>query len=71
MIKIDPEIKIIELIETYPLLTDLLMEKYEFHCVNCIFSEFDTLKSGAELHGITGEFFNEMLLDIEDTINKF
>jgi hypothetical protein len=69
-INIDPNISISELIETYPFLVDFLQSEYGFHCVNCLYSEFDTLIEGAEIHGIIGEDFEELLSAVEDQINQ-
>lgn len=69
-IKINPEIGITTLIETYPVLVDVLQNDYEFHCVNCMFSEFDTLENGALLHGIEGEDFYDLLEHLEGVINS-
>ncbi|MEO6728604.1 MAG: DUF1858 domain-containing protein [Candidatus Dojkabacteria bacterium] len=68
-LKIDPNIGITTLIETYPVLVDILQNDYEFHCVNCMFSEFDTLENGALLHGIEGDDFDDLITHLEDTIN--
>ncbi|MEP7104177.1 MAG: DUF1858 domain-containing protein [Candidatus Dojkabacteria bacterium] len=69
-IKIDKDMGINALIEAYPVVVDILQEEYEFHCVNCMFSEFDTLENGAILHGIEGEDFNDMVEHLEKVINK-
>ncbi len=68
-IKIDPHIQISVLIDTYPQLVDVLTEDYEFHCVNCLFSDFDNLKDGAALHGVEGQDFEDMLEHLESVVN--
>lgn len=68
--KIDPTIGINDLVDKYPTLVDTLQEEYGFHCVNCIFSEFDTLEEGASLHGIVGEDFEDMLLHLEEILSE-
>lgn len=70
MKRIDPEIGINKLIEEYPQLVEILNDEYGFHCVNCIFSEFDTLKEGAAIHGIEGNDFEEMIVKLEEIINN-
>ena len=70
MKRIDPNIGINDLIETYPQLVEILNDEYGFHCVNCIFSEFDTLKEGAAIHGIEGNDFEEMVFRLEEIINN-
>jgi hybrid cluster-associated redox disulfide protein len=68
-IKIDPTINISEFVETYPQLVDVLAEFYGFHCVNCMFSDFDTLIEGAAIHSIEGKDFEEMVEHLEKIIN--
>jgi hybrid cluster-associated redox disulfide protein len=68
-IKIDPNISMAELVTKYPELVEPLTYDYGLHCVNCMISDFDTLKQGAVIHGIEGKEFDEMLQDIENIIN--
>ncbi len=68
-IKLDPNMQISDLIDTYPQLVDVLTEDYEFHCVNCLFSGFDNLIEGAGLHGIEGEDFQDMVEHLESILN--
>jgi len=69
-IKLDPDMPISELVENYPEVVDVLQRDYEFHCVNCILSGFDTLEAGAEVHGIVGEEFEDLLKHLEEIINN-
>jgi len=69
-IQIDPDINLSEFIVTYPQLVEILAEDYGFHCVNCMFSGFDTLKEGAQIHGIDGKDFDEMLERLETILNS-
>jgi len=69
-IKIDPNIGITTLVNKYPVVVDILQNDYEFHCVNCMFSEFDTLENGAMLHGIEGEDFTDLVKHLEEVINS-
>ena len=69
-IKLNPNTPINEIIDKYPLLVDIMQSEFEFHCVNCIFSEFDTLEQGAEIHGIVGEDFKEMVEYLEKYLNN-
>jgi hybrid cluster-associated redox disulfide protein len=68
--KIKPETKIIDLIEEYPELAEILMLDYGLHCVNCIFSGFDTIEAGARIHGIEGKDLDDMIKDLEKAINN-
>jgi len=70
-VKIDPDMRISELLEKYPELADVLVQEYGLHCVNCYISDFDTLREGASIHGIEDIFFEEMIEDLENRINYF
>lgn len=70
MIKIDENIKIADLAEKYPEVVDFLIYEYGFHCIGCFVSEFETLIEGAQVHGITGSDFDEMMLRVENIINS-
>lgn len=67
---IDVKKNINVLVEEYPEIVDVLQEEYGFHCVNCMFSEFDTLEEGAAIHSIQGEDFEEMVKHLEEIINN-
>lgn len=69
-IKIDPQININDLITDFPELAEVLTWEYGLHCVNCIISEYDTLKQGAALHGIEGKDFEDMLAHLEEVVNE-
>jgi hybrid cluster-associated redox disulfide protein len=68
-ITIDPQMNIQDFIMEYPQLVDVLSEEYGFHCVNCLFSSFDTLIEGAAIHQIEGDDFVEMINHLESLIN--
>lgn len=69
-ITIDRNIPIPDLLEKWPELEEVLTYDYGFHCANCIFQGFDTLEDGARLHGIEGDYFEELLEDLEKNINS-
>lgn len=69
-IKIDRNIPIPELLEKWPELEEVLTYEYGFHCANCIFAGFDTIEDGANLHGIEGDYFEELLEHLEKVVNK-
>lgn len=69
-ITIDPNMGIVELLDIYPELVNVLTEDYEFHCVNCLFAGMDTLVEGASLHGIEGEDFQDMIKHLEQVVNE-
>jgi hybrid cluster-associated redox disulfide protein len=70
MIKLDPQIKINTLIADYPQVIDYLVNEYQFHCIGCFVSEYETLEAGARVHGITGADFDQMLADLTKLVNQ-
>ena len=68
-INIDPDILILELAELYPEVVEFLINEYEFHCVGCIMSGFESLRIGAQAHGIIGSDFDEMMTRIDALVN--
>jgi len=69
-ISIDPDMNLQDFIIEYPQLVDVLAEEYGFHCVNCMFSGWDTLREGASIHQITGKDFEEMISHLEAILNN-
>jgi len=64
MTKISGKINIAELERLAPELVGVLMEEYNFHCVGCMASEFESLAEGATAHGMSQEEIEEMLADL-------
>lgn len=52
-----------EAIEKYPGIA-VVLTGYGLHCVGCQFSNIDTIKSGAKIHGLTEEEIEFMLKDV-------
>lgn len=52
-----------DIIEKYPKVA-LILTGYGLHCVGCEFSKFDTIESGAKIHGLTHEELEMMLKDV-------
>lgn len=69
-LKITKHIGIAELAEAYPKLAEVLMEDYGLHCIGCFASGFDTLESGAELHGMSKEEIDEMVKRLNEILNS-
>ena len=67
--KITKEIKINELIEQYPESVEILMA-YGLNCVGCVFSGHDTLKMGADVHGLSEEDIDFIVEDINSLIEE-
>lgn len=55
---------IAEMVEKYPEVVPFLVEEYGFHCVSCFISGFEVLEDGARVHGIDGEDFTELLVNV-------
>ena len=57
------------LIENHPETAEILME-YGLQCVNCHFSEFDTLEDGAKIHGLSKEDIKMIIKDVNKVIRE-
>lgn len=68
MPKITKKVKINQLIEKYPEVTEILMN-YGLNCIGCHFSSQDTLETGLKIHGL-GHEIALVLRDINNTVNK-
>jgi len=66
--KLNPNLIISDLIEQYPEAGLFLITEYGINCVNCFAAGYDTLKEGAEIHGIVGKDFKDMLAALEKFI---
>ena len=66
---ITKETLINELLEKNPEATEILMA-YGLHCVNCHFSDLDTLEDGAMVHGISDEDIELMIKDVNKIVLK-
>jgi len=64
--KVTKDILMGELVSQYPQSTEILM-KYGFHCIGCMISPYESLESGAAVHGIPLE---KVLKEINDTVKK-
>jgi hybrid cluster-associated redox disulfide protein len=65
---IDPDALIMDIIEQYPDAAEFLLLEYNFHCINCYFSGFESLRDGAYAHGIVDQDFEEMMKKLNDYI---
>jgi hybrid cluster-associated redox disulfide protein len=57
---------LMEAIEKYPGIA-VVLTGYGLHCVGCHFSNMDTIKSGAKIHGLSDEEIEFMLKDVNTT----
>lgn len=68
--KIYKEMPISELVETYPNLTDVLMEDYGLHCFSCFASAMETLEQGGMAHGMDENDIKIMVENLNELIDK-
>lgn len=47
-----------------------LLSEYGLHCLSCFFSEFDTLETGAKIHGMNDDEVDEMIKEINTQLKK-
>jgi hybrid cluster-associated redox disulfide protein len=47
-----------------------LLSEYGLHCISCFFSEYDTLETGAQIHGMNKSEINDMILEINNQLEK-
>lgn len=58
-----------EIVGESPRTAELLSE-YGLHCVNCFASTFDTLETGAQVHGMSDEEMEQMIDEINMQLAK-
>ncbi|MEK6897291.1 MAG: DUF1858 domain-containing protein [Nanoarchaeota archaeon] len=58
-----------DLLEKNPEAAEILMA-YGLHCVNCHFSDLDTLEDGAAMHGMPDEEIGLMIKDVNKVLEK-
>mgnify|MGYP001563286446 CR=1 FL=1 len=66
---ITKETLINDLLEKNPEVAEILMA-YGLHCVNCHFSEFDTIEDGAMVHGMSDEDVELMIRDVNKVMKE-
>ena len=47
-----------------------LLAEYGLHCVSCFANEYDTLETGAQMHGMSDEEMQEMIEEINEELEK-
>jgi len=68
--KITKDILILDLVETYPKVAEVLTEKYKFHCIGCMAASMESLEEGATVHGMTDDQIEEMVMELNKIIAK-
>lgn len=66
-VKITKENNIAELVAKYPDVAEVLLD-YGLHCVGCFANVFDTIETGARIHGFSDEEIDEMVQRINELI---
>ena len=66
--KITKDMLILDLVETYPKVAEVLTEKYNFHCIGCMAASMESLEEGATVHGMTDDQIDEMVVDLNKII---
>lgn len=64
--KISKDMLILDLVESYPKLVNILVEKYGFHCVGCQMAASESLAEGARVHGMDEKDIEKMIKDLQD-----
>lgn len=68
-LKITKSTPIKELLKNHPEAAEILMS-YGLQCVNCHFSEFDTLGDGASMHGMSEKDIRLVIKDVNEVLKK-
>lgn len=59
--EISKDILIGDLVDSYPKIASILVEKYNFHCIGCMAAGMETLEQGATVHGMTEAEIEKMV----------
>lgn len=68
--KITKNTLILEIVERYPKLVDILVEKYGLHCIGCSFSAVESLEEGAMGHGMNKKEVEKMVEELNKKANR-
>ena len=67
---INKDILIGDLVDKYPKLTNILVEKYGFHCIGCMAAGMETLEQGAEVHGMTQKQIEKLIKELNSQVKE-
>ena len=67
-IEINKDILIGDLVENYPDLASVLVEKYGFHCIGCMAAGMETLEEGATVHGMESKEIEKLVKDLRKRV---
>lgn len=68
--KITGKTKLGDIVEKYPKAAEVLADKYQLHCIGCFAAAFETLKEGAEAHGMSEKEIEKLVEDLNKLIDK-
>jgi hybrid cluster-associated redox disulfide protein len=68
--KINKDILILDLVEQYPDLAEILTDEYGFHCIGCMAASMETLEQGAAVHGMSDKEIEALVTDLNKRIQK-
>lgn len=64
--KITKQTKVAEIVQKFPEIAKYLQIEWGFHCVSCILNGFDTLESAAEIHDLSEEDLELLLVIVNE-----
>jgi len=67
-VEITKDILIGDLVENYPDLASVLVEKYGFHCIGCMAAGMETLEEGATVHGMEEKEIEKLIKDLKKRV---
>lgn len=67
-VDITKDILIGDLVENYPELAEVLVEKYNFHCIGCMAAGMETLEEGATVHGMEEKEIEKLVKDLKKRV---
>lgn len=68
--EITKDILIGDLVENYPELANVLVEKYGFHCIGCMAAGMETLEEGAMVHGMEEKEIEKLVRDLKKKVKE-
>ena len=67
-VKITKDIMILDLVETYPKIGEILTNEYGFHCIGCMAASMESLEEGALVHGMNEKEIDKMIENLNNKI---
>ena len=60
--------RLMVVVENYPDLASVLVEKYGFHCIGCMAAGMETLEEGASVHGMEEKEIEKLVKDLKKRV---